>query len=159
MRRSLLLFFVALGMGCIDPVHADAVDALGPEAAGVRQGPTHRPGQPCLTCHGGDGPGEPDMSVGGTVYAVRGGSTALPGVTVRLTDAKGSQWSSVSNSVGNFYVFKEEWDPVFPLTVALRYGDESAEMRTPIGRDGGCATCHRGTGDARRMPAVYLRAQ
>jgi hypothetical protein len=31
-------------------------------------------------------------------------------------------------------------------------------MRTPIGRDGSCASCHAGDGDAWRMPRVYLEA-
>ena len=137
---------------CIDPVHNDAVDALGGEVNGIHPGPTHRAGQPCLTCHGGDGPGSPEMSVGGTIYAVRGGSDAVSGVTISLTDAHGVQRSLTSNSAGNFYVFKTEWDPAFPLTVSVSDGTTHQEMTTTVGRDGACATCHRGGGDARHSP-------
>ena len=28
----------------------------------------HRPGQPCLTCHGGKGPGHVEFSIAGTLY-------------------------------------------------------------------------------------------
>ena len=52
----------------LDPVHARQVAALGGDPSGQRNGPTHRPGQPCLVCHGGLGPGGPDLSVGGTIY-------------------------------------------------------------------------------------------
>src|SRR5450432_160855 len=42
-------------VGCGDPVHDTAVSALGPEAPGVPKGPLHRPGQPCVLCHGPQG--------------------------------------------------------------------------------------------------------
>jgi hypothetical protein len=162
-RRSsstlLVVLAAALHASCIDPTHDQAVDALGPEVAGVPRGPTHRAGQPCLTCHGGSGPGAPEMAVGGTIYAARGGTTPLEGVRVTLTDAKGAQRTTSSNVVGNFYVFKSAWEPEFPLSVALSYGDERLEMKTPIGRDGACASCHRGAGDREHMPAVFLRSQ
>jgi hypothetical protein len=160
--RSLVLFVVVsvgLHASCFDPTHDDSVAALGDEVAGVPRGPTHRHGQPCLTCHGGKGPGAPEMAVGGTVYAVRGGTAPLAGVSVTVTDAKGEQRSVTSNTVGNFYVFKSDWDPVFPLTVVLASDSETAEMTTRIGRDGSCATCHRGTGDQGHMPAVFMRSQ
>jgi hypothetical protein len=99
------------------------------------------------------------MSIGGTVYAVRGGTDAIEGVTITIVDAHGSQRSLISNSAGNFYVFKSEWDPVFPLTVDIAADGAQARMTTTIGRDGACATCHRGSGDSHHMPAVYLRAQ
>ncbi len=155
----LVVLVAALLASCIDPTHDQAVAALGPEVAGVPRGPTHRAGQPCLTCHGGSGPGEPEMAVGGTIYEVRGGTAPLEGVTVTLTDASGAQRTTSSNAVGNFYVFKSDWEPVFPLSVALAYGGERVEMMTPIGRDGACASCHRGAGDRDHMPAVFMRSQ
>lgn len=160
MRRSFVVLTVLIHASCIDPVHNDAVDALGPEESGVRPGPTHRPGQPCRTCHGSDGPANPEMTVGGTVYAVRGGTDPAEGVSVALTDAKGATYATTSNSVGNFYVWKRDWDPIFPLQIAISDGNGvNAVMVTKIGRDGACATCHRGSGDALHMPGVYLRAQ
>ena len=152
------LLVLALVASCIDPVHTDAVDALGPEAAGVRTGPNHRPGQPCMTCHGGNGPG-PDFAVAGTVYEVRNGTAGLPGVTVTLTDATNTSRSLVTNDVGNFYLRAERWAPVYPLHAELHYGDALKKMESRIGRIGGCAECHRGTGDTARMPAVFMRDQ
>src|SRR5207249_3431097 len=50
-RWTWLLAALGGAIACGDPVHDDAVAALGPEAPGVRPGPTPRPGQPGLTCH------------------------------------------------------------------------------------------------------------
>ena len=158
MHARVLLLVCLLAASCIDPVHSDAVDALGPEANGERSGPRHRAGQPCFTCHGGSGPG-PDFAVAGTVYAVRGGSDPLPGAVVAITDAAGSTQRLATNEVGNFYLRASLWTPAFPLHVQLEYGDAKKEMTTRIGRDGGCASCHIGAGSAKSMPAVFLRDQ
>jgi hypothetical protein len=104
---------------CGDPVHGAEVDALGPEAAGVPRGPTQRPGQPCLTCHGGLGPGDPTFVTAGTVYVLAYAAglakTPLVGGTVQLVDANGSTFAATTNSVGSFYVTTDQWSPVFPL--------------------------------------------
>lgn len=159
MRRPLILAAALFYASCMNPVHDDAVEALGGEVRGIPRGPTHRAGQPCLTCHGGDGPGEPDFVAGGTIYAVRGSSVPAPGVSVKLTDARGSTVATRSNQVGNFYVLAREWSPVFPLTVTISDGADEVPMQTPIGRDAACASCHRGTGDAQHMPGVYVRSE
>ena len=106
---------------CFDPVHSDAVDALGPERTGVRTGPTHRPGQPCLTCHGGHGPGSPEFSIAGTVYSARAVQEPLSGVTVMLEDATKATRSVVSNEVGNFYIAIDSWSPTFPVFVTMSW--------------------------------------
>lgn len=161
-----LVAAVALASGsCMDPVHSKAVDDLGPEVAGVREGPTHRPGQPCTVCHGGDGPGSPDFVAAGTVYE-RAPDVKQPVefVTVVLTDVRGATFSTYTNEVGNFYVTTREWSPTYPIFVALRGPDGfEKKMATPIGRDGGCAICHRSErpgehpGDNAHMPIVGLR--
>ena len=143
-----------LSASCLDPVHSSGVDALGPEAAGVPTGPTHRPGQPCLTCHGGDGPG-PDFAAAGTVYATRDGTAPMPDVAVLLRDSTGATRTAVTNSVGNFYITAGEWTPAFPMFAELHYGDITQKMDTRIGRTAGCAECHRG-GGLTKMPPVYL---
>ena len=146
---------------CIDPVHADAVAALGPEAAGVREGPTHRPGQPCTVCHGGSGPGSPEFSVAGTVFLTRGADDPAVGVDVVLIAADGSTRTERTNAVGNFYITRREWDPPFPLRVELQQGGTSKKMETRAGGDGWCGVGHRsqarGGGDSRHMPGVFLR--
>lgn len=159
-RRSSFLLGLPLALGltasCANPVHSDAVDALGPEV-GERPGPTHRAGQPCMTCHGGDGPG-PDFAVAGTVYEVRDGATALEGVQVVLSDSAGQTQTLVSNQVGNFYMRAQEWTPTYPMFAKLEYQGTEKPMTTRIGRTGGCADCHR-SGVAKKMPGVYLREQ
>lgn len=155
---------VVLVTSCWDPVHTDAVDALGPERKGVRPGPSHRPGQPCLTCHGGDGPGEPELSIAGTVYSAEGIAEPLSDVLVQITDATGVSHSVASNEVGNFYIAADQWRPVYPIRVELRdrRADENGRkpMLSTIGRAGDCATCHYGaTNEPGHMPPVYLRAK
>ena len=53
----------SLVWACGDPVHDARVAALGDERPGVPAGPNHRPGQPCLACHGGDGPSDVELAV------------------------------------------------------------------------------------------------
>lgn len=142
---------------CPDPVHTDAVAAQGPEVPGIPEGPLHRAGRQCTLCHDDSGPGEPTFVAGGTVYMSRGSSLGMAGVTVTLTDRNGLTTTRVTNSVGNFYVFASEYPAVFPLDVKLTFGAEERKMETKIGRDGGCALCHQGSGDDRHVPAVYLR--
>jgi len=157
--RQLLAAFT-LGysiVSCMNPAHDDAVAALGGEAPGVRRGPEHRPGQPCLTCHGGQGPGEPDFAFGGTVYQTRGGSVPLVAATITLTDASGAKYSAQSNNVGNFYINASEWSPKYPVFAELSSGSDIVPMKSRISGDGSCATCHRGEGDNGHMPAIYLR--
>jgi hypothetical protein len=123
MSRSFLLV-IAIGLvalvACADPIHDAEVAALGPEAAGVSPGPMHRPGQPCLVCHGGEGPGNPTFVTAGTVYASQytPGTTVyapLVGGSVHLVDTHDLGHDVATNSVGNFYVTTDQWDPTFPL--------------------------------------------
>jgi hypothetical protein len=150
-------------LSCANPVHTDAVAALGDEAPGVKEGPTHRPGQPCSTCHGGEGPG-PDFAMAGTIYETRGVAKALPKVTVTLTDANGDKRTPVTNEVGNFYLRSEEWAPTYPVFATLSYADEatgknvSIDMISRIGGNRGCAHCHYGAdNEPSHMPPVFLR--
>lgn len=160
MRRWIWLIALA-SIGCPNPNHTDAVDALGGEADGVKEGPTHRPGQPCLTCHGGSGPG-PDFVIGGTIYAKRNQPAALEGVTVVLTDSATPPATHRlrSNQVGNFYLPAEQWTPTYPLYVHLEYGGARKDMNSVIGRNGGCAFCHFGAdNEASHMPPVFMSEQ
>ena len=139
----ILLGCAAALAGCLnDPVHDTAVGDLGGEAAGVRPGPTHRPGQPCLTCHGGSGPGKPTFSIAGTVYRSNDVKTAVGGVQVSIADATGAVHTYVTNEAGNFYVESASWQPVYPLLTSLSYGTLKTDMNTRIARDGSCGSCH-----------------
>jgi hypothetical protein len=93
------------------------VTALGPENPNIPPGPTHRAGQPCLTCHGGLGPANATFVTAGTVYVAASSTDAgaLNNGTVELTDSTGSMYPATTNDAGNFYVTTDEWAPIFPL--------------------------------------------
>jgi hypothetical protein len=160
MKRSLALLFViaiAAVAACGDPVQSNAVDALGGEKDGVSPGPTHRPGQPCLICHGSSGPATAQFSIGGTVYLIKGQTDPAPDVTVKITDSRGQTRTTTTNKVGNFYIRTSDWDPLPPHTVELDYtGGYVNNMGTKVGRDGSCAGCHFGKPGPNTPGPVYL---
>jgi hypothetical protein len=147
---SLLLVSSALaallggGLGC-DPVHSNAIDALGDEAPGVRRGPTHRPGQPCLLCHDGK-PGDPgEFAVAGTVFVNPNDitpSNGASGADVLMTDASGAKYTATTNEVGNFFVTAGQWTPSYPMRVSITFNGKTIVMVSHIGRDGSCSSCH-----------------
>jgi hypothetical protein len=116
----------------------------------------HRPGQPCLTCHGGLGPAHPELSVGGTAYETQPTTIALEGAVVTLTDAQGTMRALTTNRSGNFLVFKDDWTPVYPMHVSLAFGGVSIDMKTHVGRDGSCADCHTDPAGPASAGHVYL---
>ena len=160
MRRPALVFFSllaaafvsAVGWACGDPVHDAQVDSLGPEVAGVPEGPNHRPGKPCLACHGGQGPASLELSVAGTIYQTAApDSPPLANATVTIFDATqqadggGAPRTLATNGAGNFYVPRAQWSPVFPLhdiQIVAPGLDTPVVMHTTVGREGSCATCH-----------------
>lgn len=162
---------------CFDPVHSDDVAALGPEVKGVREGPTHRPGQPCIVCHGGKGPGSPEFEIAGTIFDYRDPPSApVEGVEVVITDSSTPPKSVTlqSNRAGNFYLDKDRETFFYPLHVELNDSRIKQElplvpnagirsMVTPIGRNGGCAFCHvHNVNDADKkthMPQVFLNTK
>lgn len=143
MARHYLPLFLALGLGaCGDPTHDDAVEALGPEEPGVPAGPLHRPGQPCLVCHGGEGPSDAELSVGGTAYKYVDTLEPLVNALVKLTDRNGKTQLTGTNCAGNFFVQKTDYDPSYPFYTSVLFGGLEREMTTPVYRDGSCAGCH-----------------
>jgi hypothetical protein len=149
--------FAALLLGSLgacetDPVHSAAVDALPPEAAGVPQGPYHRAGQPCLTCHGDEGPASQPFAVAGTVFFGPGTSSPLVGVgsaLVLLEDDSQATFMTTTNCVGNFYIKPGEWPghPQYPVIVRVvgqpQQTHIDVSMQSRIGRNGSCASCHQ----------------
>src|SRR5262249_30961758 len=144
MRRSVVLsaalLFAASLLSCrYDPVPQAVIDDLGPEQGSPSE--THRAGQPCLACHSAYAGASPQMAFGGTVYLIddKGALGPASGVTVNVYDSAGTSKRACTNKAGNFYLKKEDWkDVAFPLTVEAG----SSVMRSLIGRDASCASCH-----------------
>lgn len=149
---------------CADPVHDQLVQSLGPENPNVPPGPMHRPGQPCLACHGGEGPASLQFSVGGTVYAVRNQPQPAVGPCVQIEDIQGRYWTSAAtNAVGNFFVAEADFSPNFPIRMALISALDSCatggilqQMETYAGRDGSCADCHSKPANQTSAGPVYV---
>jgi hypothetical protein len=147
--RTIALSLALMAPGACDPVHDDAIAALGPEVPGVRRGPLHRPGQSCLLCHDG-AIGDPQrFTVAGTVYDTPGELVASVGATVVLTDANAFSTELQTNAAGNFYATPSQYDPTFPIQVTVRGpGGEMVRMQTLVEGDGtvepngSCASCH-----------------
>jgi hypothetical protein len=144
--------------GCPNPVIDAQIEALGPEDPNVPPSDIHRPGQPCLLCHGPYKGASPEMSVAGTIYAYPfdlgyedGNPIPAVGIEVEISDSLDSSPTlpPITNCAGNFYVTKADWSPAFPLRTSIRYefapGDtDRVPMDTRISRDGSCAGCHEG---------------
>ncbi len=142
---------IAAASACsTDPVHDDAVNALGPEAANIPKGQYHRAGQPCVVCHGSEGPASTQFSIAGTVFfgpATSAAPIGVGNVTVQLEDDSQSKWSATTNCVGNFWVSPSDWSPKFPVLVSVAGSPEgtplSVSMNSHIGRDPSCGDCHQ----------------
>ncbi|MBX3205696.1 MAG: hypothetical protein KF764_11555 [Labilithrix sp.] len=148
---------LALAPACDDPLRERAVDALGPEVAGVPRGPLHRRGQPCLTCHDGRSEARA-FSVAGTVFVTPDAPDPAPGVVVELASADGRTFRVATNCAGNFFVEPTSFAPRYPLFVALESGRYRVEMDTPVQRDGSCASCHREPASRSDVGQVFLYA-
>lgn len=139
---ALVVALAGAAASACDPIHTEAVDALGGEAPGVRRGPLHRPGQPCITCHDG-AIGDPnEFSVAGTIFVNADSLTPAVGATVTLTNADGTQHALRTNQAGNFYASPSQLALAFPVRVKVSYQGTDVEMSSTIGRDGSCADCH-----------------
>ena len=165
-RLSWTALFASLALAACDPVHDDAIAALGPEKAGVRQGPLHRPGQPCLQCHDGE-LGDPQrFTVAGTVFDRPSSLAPAAGIDVVVTDVRGQRCSFTTNAAGNFFATPTQCDPTFPLQVELRVQPNLppvAVMQTLIQGNGtvthvngACASCHFDPAGANSPGHVYL---
>ena len=140
--------------------------------------PEHRPGQPCLLCHGPGhllrAPGETRLAIAGTVYGVIDDDedNGLQGVDVIITDATGFEFAATTNRAGNFMFridtgangvedkgdgeFDLPREPTYPLEVRIERGNDRREMKTKIWREGSCAHCHGPAPSADSVGRVYL---
>lgn len=140
--RCLIALSFALAVLACDPVNDNSIAALGGEAPGVPRGPLHRPGQPCVLCHDGSIGNPPGFTVAGTVFVEP--TTLQPAVDagVALTDSLGQTFTATTNEAGNFWVLPHQFQPTYPMKVAVMFGDASVNMTADVGRDGSCAKCH-----------------
>jgi len=139
----------------------------------------HRPGQPCLVCHGADySPGGDIFVLAGTIFEFADDSdeNGLEGATVTVTDSDGREFTAITNTAGNFMVQVDPalsqprqrprgrltigFQPKFPLRVSVAYGSTEQEMESRIWRNGACAHCHRGaTASAEQVEKVWVYEQ
>jgi hypothetical protein len=143
---------VALGLvSCSDPVTSGQIANLPGENPIIPVGEFHRAGQPCVLCHGPNGPAsDSPFAVAGTIFTQPNTAVGLGGVTVAMTDASGSSFTVQTNCVGNFWVPRPgtgdgsaTWDPEFPIFARIFTSDGvSRTMQGQIGRERSCNTCH-----------------
>jgi len=98
-RACGLVACVAIGAlsACADPVQSHQVDALGGEQPSIPEGPLHRAGQPCVTCHGEHGPADTEFRFAGTVYQDAIGKVPVPDAKVTFIDSKGKTHETGTN--------------------------------------------------------------
>lgn len=110
-------------------------------------GPTMRPGEDCLRCHGGStatGAGDErhatPWSLAGTVYPSAGSSAdaGIEGVDIQVSDAAGFTFVLHSNLVGNFYSAESV---AYPLRVCVARNGATRCMEEPS-ENGACNSCH-----------------
>lgn len=144
---------------CSDPILSNLVDESGDEQDGIPRGEYHRPGQECTLCHqeGGKASSKP-FTVAGTIFASANRDVGVDSVEVRLTDSDGTKFIARTNCVGNFFVTQAEWNPKFPILVAINKNGAQQNMSSPIGRNSGCGGCHKLTVQDRlsQLPHIYL---
>lgn len=148
--------------GCPNPVQDRRIEELGGECSDVPESEFHRPGQPCVLCHGQYQKDSPVMSIGGTVFATKSSPTPVEDVEILLTDANGTSPPNpvMTNCIGNFFIDADDWTPAFPIhaEIVCPNPDDVDEPRrlvmgTRITRDGSCAGCHIDKpGDRRDSP-------
>lgn len=158
MRLAALV--AVLGLGCLGSTPEDAErDALGDtdHRYGGEPGPQHRPGQPCLLCHG--------FQLAGTVYRFADDRAGVAGAQVHVTDGLGRSFTATTNSSGNFLVTRGDeeeedgelglpYELAYPLEVSIEHDTITRPMRSRIWREGSCAHCHGpevGEGSAGRI--------
>lgn len=176
--RHVALVPLLLAVACGDPVRSSAIDKLGGEAPGVKPGPLHRPGQPCVLCHDGNGPGNISLLFGGTVYQMEG-PPAVPavGAIVHFRDSLGADYRTLTNCAGNFFVVEGDYNPTWPVFVKTEYAVEvptpGGPQRIPLvqpmtsplydtdgstvaGLRRSCASCHVDPPGATTVGHIYL---
>jgi hypothetical protein len=151
----------SLGSCVLDPVHDGNIKSLGPDTE-LPETEYHRPGQPCLVCHGAKGPAKSRFSIGGTVYYLPDDPKREPvpvdGADVLIRDAFGADLRVRTNCKGNFFIryctkatcpgyapgeYTLSAEVTYPFFVTVAKDGNYKQMQGHVGRDGSCAGCHR----------------
>ena len=168
-KLALLSVFFIVG-ACVGSPQEDEPAVSGNYDDGNEE---HRPGQPCLLCHGPDhfpvAPGEKRFTLAGTVYGFvdDGEDDGIAGVDVKITDSQGFVATVTTNRVGNFMVSsggngqRGGWlhtpkSLVFPIEVSISRGEDKQSMRTIIHQEGSCARCHGSKVDIDSVGRIFL---
>lgn len=157
LTRIALVMLATSGLGAnCDPVHDDLKASLGDEAPGVREGPLHRPGQPCTVCHDGQIGDPSEFSVAGTVFQNQNDRVGAEGAVVTMYSSDGKIYRATTNEAGNFYVSPQEFDVAYPMKTDVLYKGITVQMTTNIGRDGACNQCHTDPAGPTSPGHVYI---
>lgn len=162
--RVLLCLLPPALLGCGNPALDAKIEVLGGEVAGVPASEFHRPGQPCVDCHGPYKGAKPEMAIAGTIFAIPTAKDGIPvpvaNARISITDALGLVNGvesppavpppKVTNCVGNFFFTTEEIKQTFPYEVKVECPEPSDPMKirttrnmvTRISREGSCNACH-----------------
>jgi hypothetical protein len=154
------LVTASVGSSCnLDPVHRAGVNNLGPEQPDLYppESEFHRPGEPCVLCHGKSGPADDEFVLAGTIFwGPDDYGRRVDHAYVRIKDATKTTKCFVTNCNGNFYVRPGDFRGLtFPLLVSVERAknpggntpdaEETLRIRRMtghIGREASCATCH-----------------
>jgi hypothetical protein len=157
MRCAWLVGLLLPLVACVDESHELQVQALGPEDPSVPRGPLHRPGQPCVVCHGSEGPASTRFLMAGTVYAVEGQDAPADNAQVSIEGITGSTYVATTNAAGNFFIKPDQWTLTYPAQAQVWKGSDLPRiMGTHINRDGSCADCHALQAGPTSPGRVYL---
>jgi hypothetical protein len=141
-RTASAALMAAAMLASCDPVHEAQKDVVNAEPSGARNGPLHRPGQPCIVCHDGALLDPSAFSIAGTIFANANDTTPLPDAIVTITSVDGTVRTLTTNAAGNFYAQASDYTPKYPLHVTLTSGGSTIKMTSHIGGNGSCAFCH-----------------
>lgn len=130
----------------IDAPPPDAPDGCELRITNVGTG-HHNPGTDCLSCHQGQDPLAPYLSIGGTAYKDAEGTEPIAGATVIVIDGNGNVIKLPTMQNGNFYT-SVTLTP--PFSTGITMCPDTIPMITNF-TDGDCNSCHRATGSPGRV--------
>lgn len=153
---QVLQSFIAAGLpmgscGGSDPFNTQAVCTSGRTWTGGNDGSSNmKPGYACIACHAAS-QDAPKFQIAGTVYPTAHepdgclGTPSGAGITIEITDARGTVVSLPVNRSGNFY-YRSRTSPLqLPYTAKVRQGTKVRAM-SAAQMSGDCNSCHTQSG-------------